>query len=134
VLLCCQWQLKWRAIQECIDQLKFDHLYWIQQKLNNTDRLIRHASSASCASQFIFLVYINLKLFGLKNAGEIYQWAMILAFYNLLGVIMLVYSDGIMIKLDSYLADLCFVVYLQQCSFSCLNVSFNGSRKARTSH
>jgi hypothetical protein len=47
--------------------------------------------------------------FGLKNAGAIYQRAMNLIFHDLLGIVLEIYIDDVVVKLDSmdnHLADL----------------------------
>jgi hypothetical protein len=51
--------------------------------------------------------------FGLKNAGAIYPRAMNLIFHDLLGIILEIYIDDVVVKLDSmdcHLADLCLAL------------------------
>ena len=58
---------------------------------------------------FVGLFEWVVMTFGLKNVGATYQKAMNLIFYDLLGVILEVYIDDIVIKLDGldhHLADL----------------------------
>jgi hypothetical protein len=58
---------------------------------------------------FIGLFEWVVMTFGLKNAGTIYQRVMNLIFLDLLGIILEVYIDDVVVKLDSmdgHLADL----------------------------
>ena len=58
---------------------------------------------------FLGLYEWTVMTIGLKNAGATYQRAMNLFFHDLLGVILEVYIDDIVVKLDvfqSHLADL----------------------------
>jgi hypothetical protein len=58
---------------------------------------------------FIGLFEWVVMTFGLKNAGAIYQRAINLIFQDLLGIILEVYIDDVIVKLDSmdgHLADL----------------------------
>jgi hypothetical protein len=59
---------------------------------------------------FVGLFEWVIMTFSLKNAGATYQRAMNLIFYELLGIIVEVYIDGIVVKLpglESHLANLC---------------------------
>jgi hypothetical protein len=52
-------------------------------------------------------------IFGLKNASAIYQGAMNLIFHGLLGIILEMYIDDVVVKLDSmdsHLANLCLAL------------------------
>jgi hypothetical protein len=58
---------------------------------------------------FIDLFEWVVMTFGLKNAGATYQRAMNLIFHDLLGIILEVYNDDVVVKLDGmdgHLADL----------------------------
>jgi hypothetical protein len=62
-----------------------------------------------CCPAFIGLFEWVVMTFGLKNAGATYQRAMNLIFHDLLGIILEVYIDDVVVKLDSmdgHLADL----------------------------
>jgi hypothetical protein len=58
---------------------------------------------------FIGLLEWVVMTFGLKNAGATYQRAMNLIFHDLLGIVLEIYIDDVVAKLDSmynHLADL----------------------------
>jgi hypothetical protein len=64
---------------------------------------------AFCCPGFIGLFEWVVKTFGLKNVGTTYQRAMNLIFHDLLGIILEVYIDDVVVKLDGmdgHLADL----------------------------
>jgi hypothetical protein len=67
------------------------------------------STSAFRCPGFIGLFEWVVMTFGLKNAGATYQRAMNLIFHDLLGIILEVYIDDVVVKLDSmdgHLADL----------------------------
>jgi hypothetical protein len=58
---------------------------------------------------FVGLFEWAVMTFGLKNAGDTYQWAMNLVFHDLLGIILEIYIDDVAIKLidfEDHLGDL----------------------------
>jgi hypothetical protein len=62
---------------------------------------------------FISLFQWVVMTFGLKNADPTYQRAMNLIFHDLLGIILEVYINDVIVKLDSienHLADLCLTL------------------------
>jgi hypothetical protein len=62
-----------------------------------------------CCPGFIGLFEWVVKTFGLKNVGTTYQRAMNLIFHDLLEIILEVYIDDVVVKLDGmdgHLADL----------------------------
>jgi hypothetical protein len=66
-----------------------------------------------CCPSFIGLFEWVVMTFGLKNAGAIYPRAMNLIFHDLLGIILEIYIDDVVVKLDSmdcHLADLCLAL------------------------
>jgi hypothetical protein len=67
------------------------------------------SKTASCCPSFIGLFEWVVMIFGLKNASATYQRAMNLVFHELLGIILEIYIDDVIVKLDgmdNHLADL----------------------------
>jgi hypothetical protein len=67
------------------------------------------SKTASCCPSFIGLFEWVVLIFGLKNASATYQRAMNLVFHELLGIILEIYIDDVIVKLDgmdNHLADL----------------------------
>jgi hypothetical protein len=65
---------------------------------------------AFCCPGFIGLFEWVVMTFRLKNAGATYQRVINLIFHDLLGIILEIYIDDVIVKLDSmdnHLADLC---------------------------
>jgi hypothetical protein len=68
---------------------------------------------AFCCHVFIGLLEWVFMTFGLKNAGATYQIVVNLIFHDLLEIILKIYIDDVVIKLDSmgsHLADLCLAL------------------------
>jgi hypothetical protein len=66
-----------------------------------------------CCPGFIRLFEWVVMTIGLKNVGAKYQRVLNLIFHDLLGIILEVYSDDVIVKLDSmdsHLADLCLAL------------------------
>jgi hypothetical protein len=62
---------------------------------------------------FISLFEWVVMTFGLKNVDATYQRAMNLIFHDLLGIVLKIYIDDVIVKLDSmdnHLADLCLAL------------------------
>jgi hypothetical protein len=67
------------------------------------------SKTAFCCPGFISLFEWIFMTFGLKNVGATYQRAMNLIFHDMLGIIVEIYIDGVIVKLDcmdNHLADL----------------------------
>jgi hypothetical protein len=66
-----------------------------------------------CCPGFISLFEWVVMTFSLKNTDATYQRGMNLIFYDLLGIILEIYIDNVVVKLDimdSHLADLCLTL------------------------